>query len=113
MLELLWVLGADVGSLALQVLGVVDAANLNVDLTIAEAAVDDDGTADSLAGRFQQVATAIDDVGNLLHGRFVVGVLLQVAELCQRKMLRELHVIDCCVFQNGFTCFVHNRECVF
>ena len=45
MLELLGVLGADVGSAALQVLGVSDATNLSVDPTITETAVDDDGTA--------------------------------------------------------------------
>ena len=44
-LELLGVLGADVGSLALQVLGVSDATDLSVYAAIAEAAVDDDGTA--------------------------------------------------------------------
>ena len=97
-LELLRVLGADVGGTALQVLGVADTANLSVDLTIAEAAVDDDGTADSLAGRLQQLTAAVDHVGNLLDGWHVVGVLLPVAEFCQRKMLGEFDVIDYCVF---------------
>ena len=50
MLELLGVLGADVGGLALQVLGVADTTNERVDAAIAEARVDDDG-ANLLTGR--------------------------------------------------------------
>ena len=64
--ELGGVLGADVGSLANEVLGVLDTANKGVDARVAEAAVDDDGTADSLAGRLQQQAAAIDHVGHVL-----------------------------------------------
>ena len=52
-LELLRVTGADVGGLALEVLGGADATNLSVDPTVAEARVNDDGTADGLAGGFQ------------------------------------------------------------
>ena len=52
-LELGWVLGTDVGGLADEVLGVLDAANEAVDPTVAEAGVDDDG-ADFKAGRFQE-----------------------------------------------------------
>lgn len=52
-LEMLRVLGADVGSLAKQMLGTSDTANKGVDAGVAEAAVDDDGTADGLAGRLQ------------------------------------------------------------
>ena len=86
-LELGWVFGADVGSAALEVLGVLDTANESVDARIAEAGVDDDGTADGLAGRLQQQAAAIDHVGHLLRRRNVGRVLAGVAELCQRKML--------------------------
>ena len=86
LLELLGVLGADVGGLALQVLGVADAANLSVDPTVAEAAVDDDGAADSLAGGLQQLAAAVGHVGYLLDSGNVLRVLLPVAEFCQRKM---------------------------
>ena len=43
LLELLRILGADVGGLALQVLGVLDTTHAAVDLGIAEAGVDDDG----------------------------------------------------------------------
>ena len=50
-LELDWVFGADVGSLTEQVLRILDAANEGVDARIAEAGVDDDGTADGLTGR--------------------------------------------------------------
>ena len=87
-LELGWILGTDVGGLALKMLRVLDTANLCVHLTIAEAAVDQDGAADGFSGGFQQVATAIGHVGNLLDGGDVLWVLLQVAELCQRKMRR-------------------------
>lgn len=97
-LELLGVLGADVGSAALQVLGVADATNLSVNATVAEAAVDDDGAADSLAGRLQQLAAAVGHVGYLLRRRNVGRVLLPVAEFCQRKMLGEFDVIDYSVF---------------
>ena len=64
--ELGGVLGADVGSLANEVLGVLDTANKGVDARVAEAAGDDDGTAYGLAGRLQQQAAAIDYVGHVL-----------------------------------------------
>ena len=85
--ELGGVLGADVGSLANEVLGVPDAANKGVDARVAEAAGDDDGAAYGLAGRLQQQAAAIDHVGHLLRRRNVGRVLAGVAELCQREML--------------------------
>ena len=85
--ELGGVLGADVGSLANEVLRVLDTANKGVDARVAEAAGDDDGAADGLAGRLQQQAAAIDHVGHLLRRRNVGRVLAGVAELCQRKML--------------------------
>ena len=56
-LELFRVLGADVGSAALQVLGVSDATHLVVDSLVAEAGVDEDGTADGLAGGLQQLTS--------------------------------------------------------
>ena len=64
--ELGGVLGADVGSLANEVLRVLDTANESVDARVTEARVDDDGTADGLAGRLQQQAAAIDYVGHVL-----------------------------------------------
>ena len=91
-LEFRWVLGADVGSAALQVLGVLDTANLSVNPTVAEAAVDDDGAADSLAGGLQQLAAAVGHVGYLLDGWHVVGVLLPVAEFCQQEVTTEFDV---------------------
>ena len=87
LLELFRVLGADVGSLANEVLRVPDTANESVDTRIAEAAGDDDGTAYGLAGRLQQQAAAIDHVGHLLRRRNVGRVPAGVAELCQREML--------------------------
>ena len=96
-LELPSVLGADIGSAALEVLGILDAAHEGVDAMVAEAGVNDDGTADGLAGRLQQLAAAVGHVGYLLDGRHVIGVLLPVAELGQSKVLRKLDVIVVCV----------------
>ena len=87
-LELLRVFGADVGSLALEVLGGADATNLSVDPTVAEARVNDDGTADGLAGGLQELTTAVGHVGNLLDGGDVVRILQQVAELTRSKVKR-------------------------
>ena len=86
-LELLRVLGADVGSLSQQVLGVLDTTNESVDARVAEAGVDDDGT-DHLAGRFQQHQATIGHVHHVLHGGGVVWVFLKVEEFAQRKMGR-------------------------
>jgi hypothetical protein len=61
-LELARVLGTDIGSQAQQVLGVLDTTNQGVDAMVAEAGVDDDGTADSLTGRLQQVTTTVNQV---------------------------------------------------
>ena len=92
MLELFGVLGADVGSAALQVLGVADTTNLSVNATVAEAAVDDDGAADSLAGGLQQPTAAVGHVGYLLDGGNVLRVLLPVAEFCQQEVITEFDV---------------------
>ena len=96
-LELLWVLGADVGSLALQVLRVADAAHMAVDVLVAEAAVDDDGT-DHLPGRFQEHHAAIDHVRHVLQRGLVARVFLRVDEFLQRKVFTESCVFhDRCV----------------
>ena len=87
-LELGGVMGADVGGLTEEVLGVLDAANETIDTRVAEAGVDDDGTADGLAGGLQQQAAAIDHVGHLLRRGNVGRVLPQIAELCQRNVRR-------------------------
>ena len=97
-LELLGVLGTDVGGTAVEVLGISDATHLVVDGLVAEAAVDDDGAADGLAGGLQQLTAAVGHVGNLLDGWHVVGVLLPVAEFCQQEVTTEFDVIDYCVF---------------
>ena len=86
------VLGADVGSLAEQVLGVADTTNLSVYAAIAEAAVDDDGAADGFAGGLQQLAAAVGHVGYLLDGGNVLRVLLPVAEFCQQEVTTEFDV---------------------
>ena len=86
-LELLRVLGADVGGLSQQVLGVFDATNESVGARVAEAGVDDDGT-DHLAGGFQQHQATIGHVHHVLHGGGVVWVFLKLEEFAQRKMGR-------------------------
>ena len=68
-LELARVLGADVGSLACEVLRVLDATDEGVDARVAEAGGDDDG-ADLKAGGFQKHQAAIDYVHYVLHGGF-------------------------------------------
>ena len=100
-LELPRVLGADIGSAALEVLGILDAAHEGVDARVAEAGVDDDGTADGLSGRLQQLAATVGHVGYLQDGRHVIWVLLPVAELRQSKVLRKLDVIVVCVHDNS------------
>ena len=70
------------------VLRISDTPYPAIDVGIVEAAVDDDGTADGLAGGLQQLAATVDHVGCLLRRRNVGRVLLQIAELCQRKMRR-------------------------
>ena len=100
-LELPRVLGADVGSAALEVLGILDAAHEVVDARIAEAGVDDDGAADGLSGGFQQLVTTIGHIGYLLDGGDVLRVLLPIAELAQLEVLRQLDVIDYCVHDNS------------
>ena len=96
-LELLKVFGADVGSLAEQVLRVADATNKSVHARVAEAGVDDDGS-DLAAGGFQQHQAAVGHVRHVLHGGFVVGVFDSVDEFRQIKVLRESNVIELCVF---------------
>ena len=78
-LELLRILGADVGGLAEQVLRVTDSAHQGVDARVAETAVDEDGT-DHLSGRLQQHQAAVGHVGHVLHGRFVIRVFSHVDE---------------------------------
>lgn len=92
-LELSRVLGTDVGGLTLKVLRVADTTNEGVDARVAEAGVDEDGTADGLAGGLQQVPTAVHKAGHLLDRRNVSRVLAEVAELCQRKVWGQTDVV--------------------
>ena len=96
-LELLRLTGANVGSLAEQVLRVRDATHMTVDVLVAEAGVDDDG-ADHLPGRFQEHHAAIDHVRHVLQRGLVARVLLRIDEFLQRKVLTESCVFhDRCV----------------
>ena len=79
-LELAGVLGADVGSLAEEMLRVLDATNEGVDARVAVAGIDDDGT-DHLAGGLQEHQAAIGHVRHELHGGLVVGVLAEIKKL--------------------------------
>ena len=81
MLELRGVLGVDVGSAALEVLGISDTTDAAVHGLTAEAAIDDNGTVDGLAGGLQQLAATVGHVGYLLDGGDVLRVLFPVAEL--------------------------------
>ena len=94
-LELLRVLGANVGSLACEVLRVADAAHMAVDILVAEAAVDDDRT-DHLPGRFQEHHAAVDHVCHVLQRGFVARVLSCVQKLLQRAVFRATSVICWC-----------------
>ena len=96
-LELARIFGADVGSLAQYVLRVLDASDESVNARVAIAAIDDDG-ANNAAGRLQQVLATVLQVKQNLHGRQVVGILLQIEEFRQLKVLRQSNVIDYCVF---------------
>ena len=78
--ELAGVLGADVGSLAKEVLRVLDATNEGVDTGVAVAGVDDDGT-DHLAGGLQEHQAAIGHVRHVLHGGNVVEILAEIKKL--------------------------------
>ena len=97
-LELLRVLGANVGGLALLVLRVLDTTNLSVHVSIAEAAVDDDGATDGLSDGFQEHVAAIGHVRHVLHGGFVIRIFAQFDKFAKFKVRREPSVIDCCVF---------------
>ena len=83
--KLLWVLGAYVGSLALQVLRVADTTHMAVDILVAESGVDDDGT-DHLPGRLQEHHAAVDHVCHVLQRGFVARVLSCVQKLLQREV---------------------------
>ena len=96
-LELARVLGADVGSLAKEVLRILDTTDKGVDARVAVAGVDEDG-ADQLASGLQEQQAAIGHVRHVLHGGFVVGVFARVKELAKLKMRREPSVIDSCIF---------------
>ena len=83
---------ADVGSLAQQVLRVLDTAHLAVHSLITEARIDDDG-AYLLTGWFQLQETAVGQVYHILHRWDVLRVLAQVEELAQKKVRRDADII--------------------
>ena len=85
--ELAGVLGADVGSLAEQVLRVAHTTDLAVVGLVAVAAIDDDGS-HLAAYRLQQILATVLQVKQHLRRWQVVGVLLQVEKLAQHKVMR-------------------------
>ena len=86
-LELGWVLGANVGSLTEQMLRILDATNKRVDTRIAEAGIDDDG-ADLFSGWLQEHQATIGHVGHMLERWFIIGIFADVEEFFQRKVRR-------------------------
>ena len=96
-LELAGVLGANVGSLAKEVLRALDATDQGVDERVAVARIDEDGT-DHLAGGLQEHQAAIGHVRHVLHGGLVVGVLAQIEKFAKFKVERQPRVIELCVF---------------
>ena len=98
-LELRRVFRTNVGSLADQVLGVLNAAHLAIDGLAAEAGIDDD-RAHNKPGGFQQLMATVGHVGHGLHRGDVRGVFLQIQKLAQPKMLRQLDVIE--ILFHGF-----------
>ena len=68
-----------------------------VDILVAEAGVDDDGT-NHLSGRFQEHHAAVDHVRHVLQRGLVARVFLRVDEFLQRKVFTEFCVFhDRCV----------------
>ena len=96
-LELARVLGADVGSLAEQVLRVADATHLAVVGLVPITRVDDDGSHLAACG-LQQILATVLQVKQHLRRWQVVGVLPQVEKFRQMKVRSELNVIELCVF---------------
>jgi hypothetical protein len=84
-LELCWVLGADVGGLAKEMLGVVDTADFAVYRFATETGIDYD-RADDETGRLQKLMTAISHIDHILHRRDVLRVLAQMEEFAQSEM---------------------------
>ena len=85
---------AGLSSRGAEVVKVVLATGSTLPIAIAvgmatEAGIDDDGATDGLSGRFQQLTTTVDHVGNLLYGRNVLGVLGEIEEFRQQKVFRE------------------------
>ena len=99
-LELPWVFGADIGSLAQQVLRARHAAHTAVHVGITETAVDDDG-ANLAAGWLQQQVTAVGQVYYILHRGDVLRVLARVQKLAQLKVRRDADIIYLCVHGNA------------
>ena len=96
-LELLWVFGADVGSLTEQVLRVAHTTDLAVVGLVPITRVDDDGS-HLAACRLQQILATVFQVKQHLRRWQVVGILLQIEEVREHKMLRQSNVIELCVF---------------
>ena len=87
-LKLSGILGTDIGGLTEEVLRVLHAAHQRVDIGIAVAGVDDDGT-DRRAGGFEEHQATVGHVDNILRRRFVTRVFLGVQEFLEGKMQRE------------------------
>ena len=80
-----WVFGLDVGSLAQQVLRVLDSANHTVHDFIPVAGIDDNRACDQPC-RLQQLMTPVGQVCHHLHRRNVVWIITKLQELLQHEV---------------------------
>ena len=92
-LELGGIFGVDVGGLAKKVLRVFDTPDLAIDGLITKARINDD-RAHNLAGRLQQLMTAISQICHDLNRGDVLRVFPQIQKLAQLKMRRQSDVIE-------------------
>ena len=84
-LKLLGVARTDIGGLTEEVLRVLHTAHQRVDIGIAVAGVDDDGT-DRRAGGLQEHQATVGHVDNILRRGFVTRVFLGVQKFLQSKV---------------------------
>ena len=91
-LKLSGVARTDIGGLTEEVLRALHAAHQRVDIGIAVAGVDDDGT-DCRAGGLQEHQTTVGHVDNILRRGFVTRVFLGVQEFLEGKMQREVDLV--------------------
>ena len=98
-LKLSGILGTDIGGLTEEVLRVLHTAHQRVDVGIAIAGVDDDGT-DCRTSGFEEHQATVGHVDEVLRRRFVTRVFLGVQEFLQSKMQREFDLVHTSILQS-------------